>query len=255
MTDLKKFPDSECLYLSAEAEKKYILGKSQRIRYTIEYFNHILQSKEFKERKCKILDIGTSPFTFLFNKCFDAQISTIDLTDLYKRRCKSSNIIFEKCNILEEDIPFPDNEFDIIIFTEVFEHLISPPKPIFQRIKKVLKHNGTLVFSTPNLNSPYNILMLMLGKRILPRSYELFNEETDGDCVHGCGHWRKFTMEELIDILKRYGFKIIKYRHIIKPYINIRTSNPLRFIRRSGLKILMSMFPAAQFNLILARKE
>jgi 2-polyprenyl-3-methyl-5-hydroxy-6-metoxy-1,4-benzoquinol methylase len=241
--------------LSVEAEKRYILGKSQRIRHTIEYFNYILQDKKFEKRKCKILDIGTSPFTFLFNKCLEAEISTIDLTDLYSRRCRSDNIRFKKCNILEEDIPFPDNEFDIIIFTEVFEHLISPPKPIFQRINKVLNDGGTLVFSTPNLNSPYNILMLMLGKRILPRSYELFNEDADGDCVHGCGHWRKFTMEELIDILRRYGFKIIKYRHIIKPYISIRTSNPLRFIRRLGLKALMSIFPAAQFNLILAQKK
>lgn len=256
LADVKNFPDNECFNSSAKAESKYILGKAQRIRHTVEYFSYILQEKKYKDRKYKILDIGTSPFTFLYNKYFDAQISTMDLTDLYKRRCELNNIVFKKCNILMEDIPFLDNEFDIVIFTEVFEHLIGPPQLIFGRIRKVLKDNGILVFSTPNIASYYNLIMLLLGKSILTPVNLLFKEETLGNWnAHGYGHWRKFTMKELIDLLLKYQFKVIKYKRIMKPYMDIKTNNPFKFIKRLGWNAVVSILPAAQFNLILAQKK
>jgi len=232
------------------------LGKAKRIRHTIQYFSYILDKKRYKGKKFKILDIGTSPFTFIYNKYFDAQIYSIDLTDLYKRRCELNNIIFKKCNILTEDIPFPDNEFDIVMFTEVFEHLIGPPQLIFGRIRKVLKNNGILVFSTPNIASYYNLIMLLLGKSILTPLNLLFKEETPGNWIaHGYGHWRKFTMRELIDLLSECQFEVIKYKHIIKPYLDIRTKNPFKFIRRLGWNVIVSMLPPTQFNLILAKKK
>ena len=256
MTDVKSFPDNECFSSSAKAESKYILGKAKRIMHTIHYFSYILHEKKYKDQKCKILDIGTSPFTFLYNKYFDARISSVDLTDLYKRRCELNNIVFKKCNILTEDIPFPDNEFDIIIFTEVFEHLIGPPQLIFNRIRKVLKDNGVLVFSTPNIASYYNLIMLLLGKSILTPVNLLYKEETPGNWVaHGYGHWRKFTMKELLDLLLKYQFEAIKYKRIIKPYMDIKTNNPFKFIKRLGWNAVASILPAAQFNLILARKK
>jgi len=255
LTNIKSFPDSECFNSSAKAEKSYILNKAQRIKYTIKYFNYILQDEKYKDRKCKILDIGTSPFTFLYKKYFNAKVSTIDLTGLYKRRCELNNIEFKKCNILKEDIPFPDNEFDIVIFTEVFEHLIGPPQLIFGRIRKVLKDNGVLVFSTPNIASYYNLIMLLFGKSILTPVNLLYKEETPGKWIaHGYGHWRKFTMNELINLLSEYQFKAIKYRCIIKPYVDIKTKNPFKFIKRLVWNAIVSIFPPTQFNLIITRK-
>jgi SAM-dependent methyltransferase len=256
LAEVSRFPDKECFSSSAEAERSYILGKYQRIRLTIEYFSYILKDKKYKNRKCRILDIGTSPFTFIYNKVFNTRISTIDLTDQYKRRCGLNNIRFKKCNLLTEDIPFPEGEFDIVIFTEVFEHLIGPPQLIFGRIRKVLARGGVLVFSTPNISSYYNLVMLLAGKSILTPVNLLFKEESPGKWIaHGYGHWRKFTMKELIDLLSEYQFKVIKYKRIIKPYMDIKTTNPFKLIKRLGWNALASILPAVQFNLILARKE
>lgn len=178
------------------------------------------------------------------------------MTDLYKKRCESTNVEFKKCNILTEDIPFADNEFDLVIFTEVFEHLIGPPQLIFGRIRKVLKENGILIFSTPNLSSYYNLIMLLLGKSILTPTNLLFEEEAPGKWISsGYGHWRKFTMRELLDLLVEYQFGVIKHTRIMKPYIDIGTRNPFKFIKRLGWNTVVCILPAAQFNLILARKK
>lgn len=253
--DAKNFTDSECLNLSSKRESEYIRIHSPRIKSTIDYFNYFLDEKNKQGQKCKILDIGTTPFTFLYSKYLGAEISSIDLTNLLERRCKLNNVIFKKCNLLEEDIPFENKKFDIIIFTEVFEHLIGPPKLIFERIKKVLKADGIIVFSTPNIASNYLKLKLLLGKPILEPVYTVFHEDIHGNWIHGSGHWRKFTMRELKDILTMYQFKIIKSKHILKPFIDIRTKSPRKFIRRLALKILFMVLPASQFNLIIASNK
>ena len=175
---------------------------------------------------------------------------------MYKKRCGLNNIVFKKCNILKEDIPFTDNAFDMIIFTEVFEHLIGPPQLIFNRIRKVLKDNGVLVFSTPNIASYYNLMMLLFGKSILTPVNLLYKEEPPGNWIaHGYGHWRKFTMKELVDLLLEFQFEAIKYKRIIKPYMDIKTNNLFKFVKRLGWNAMASILPASQFNLILARKK
>ena len=42
------------------------------------------------------------------------------------------------------------DEFDIIIFTEVMEHLNFNPKPTLKKIHDLLKMNGRLYLSTPD---------------------------------------------------------------------------------------------------------
>jgi SAM-dependent methyltransferase len=255
VTDSKNFSDTECFNLNSEKEKTYILQKAQRIKQTIDYFEYFLQKEDFRNHECKILDIGTSPFTFLYRKYFDVKVFTIDITELLERRCNLNNIIFRKCDLLKEDIPFNDNEFDIIIFTEVFEHLIGPPQKIFYRIRKVLNDKGVLVLSTPNLVSYYNRLKLLSGTTVLPPAYSVFKEEIDGDLVSGYGHWRKYTMSEIKELLRRYCFDIIRCTYILKPEIEIKKSKMTGLLKKIILKALFILLPASQFILVLAGKS
>jgi hypothetical protein len=119
-----------------------------------------------------------------------------------------------------------------------------------------LKNNGVLVLSTPNIASYYNLVMLLLGKSILTPVNLLFEEKTPGNWVaNGYGHWRKFTMNELISLLSEYKFEVIKCKRILKPYIDIKTKSPIKFIKRLGWDAVASILPPTQFNLILARKK
>ncbi|MBL0340959.1 MAG: class I SAM-dependent methyltransferase [Bacteroidetes bacterium] len=56
---------------------------------------------------------------------------------------KAVDIIYDGINI-----PFPDNEFDIIFCTEVMEH-VPNPEHFLSEINRVLQSGGVLIMTTP----------------------------------------------------------------------------------------------------------
>jgi ubiquinone/menaquinone biosynthesis C-methylase UbiE len=48
-----------------------------------------------------------------------------------------------------EQIPFPDNAFDLVYSANVLEHLTNP-LAVFTEVNRVLKPNGRFLFKTPN---------------------------------------------------------------------------------------------------------
>lgn len=256
LIDIDNYPDNECLRLSAEAEKHYILSQAQRVGHTIQYLGRVFMNKDYKKEECTILDIGTTPFTFLLKDYFGSSVYTIDLTSLLQRRCKLRGVVFGKCNLIEEDIPFTEKQFDIIIFTEVFEHLFCPSRLIFRRIRKVLKDDGILIFSTPNIASYDKRKRLLLGKPIFTPIHTFFGEETEGGWTDKSSHWREFTMEELKELLLRYEFKVIKAEHIINPYVDNATMRPVKWVKGLCLRMVAHEIPSLRrYNLIMAQKK
>jgi SAM-dependent methyltransferase len=66
-------------------------------------------------------------------------------------------------NLEKVTIPIPDNSQDIIIATEVFEHLLWP-QSILDECRRILKPGGTILISVPNAVSlTYRIKWLMGG--------------------------------------------------------------------------------------------
>ena len=51
---------------------------------------------------------------------------------------------------LNEQWPFSNAEFDVIVLQEVIEHLENIPL-VFREVKRLLKPNGIFIFSTPNM--------------------------------------------------------------------------------------------------------
>jgi 2-polyprenyl-3-methyl-5-hydroxy-6-metoxy-1,4-benzoquinol methylase len=51
-----------------------------------------------------------------------------------------------------EELPFRDNSFDVVIIKHIVEHLPNPEKAI-REIGRVTASGGTLILSTPNLDS------------------------------------------------------------------------------------------------------
>lgn len=71
------------------------------------------------------------------------------------------------CATLDE-LPFPDEAFDLVTCNMVVEHL-SHPVAIFQEFSRVLSPGGTLMVHTPNTRN-YIVFASMMAKKFLPRS-------------------------------------------------------------------------------------
>jgi len=151
-----------------------------------------------------LLDIGTTQFTFLLRRLTPHKISTIDFTPGFGQRCADHDIAFETHDITSSALPFGGRRFDIIVFTEVFEHLLANPVRIFSKLKSMLSEGGALIFGTPNLASIQKRLLLLLNRPIL----DWPTWELGADDVHGHGHNRIYVRKELEAFMGKAGLVI-----------------------------------------------
>jgi len=118
------------------------------------YLNRYLMAKPFCNEK-KVLDAacGTGYGSYLL-KSWGADIvygldTDINAIKNAKHIFKESNLFFQTCNI--EQLPFNDNEFDVVVSLETIEHLDNL-EGFLQEIKRVLKPDGVVILSYPNNN-------------------------------------------------------------------------------------------------------
>ena len=153
----------------------------------------------------KILDIGCGYGTLsLFcQKLFHPEIFCIDFISSYlsKSLIEDKKINF-KVNNIETDKFQWDEKFDIIIFTEVLEHLNFNPKPTLKKIYDLLKVNGRLYLSTPDASQWGKITKYY--KNIAEIPHPTKDKKIIDDHIY------QFNKEELLKILDDVGFEIIK---------------------------------------------
>ena len=63
---------------------------------------------------------------------------------------------------LNESLKIPDESFDMIISTEVIEHLENP-RATFREFYRLLRPLGTIIVTTPNQESIRSLLALLIG--------------------------------------------------------------------------------------------
>lgn len=94
-----------------------------------------------------------------------------------------------------EEMPYPDNFFDVVYIGEVIEHTWVP-KQVIERCHAVLKDGGHLILDTPNIYSLSRMIRYMLtGKDII-----LGNPD----------HKLFFSRAMLEHLLQSSGFRIIE---------------------------------------------
>ena len=171
-------------------------------------FNFLLESviKSFSGlAKGKVLDLGCGDGDYakrLKDLGFDVIAGDIDIARFrYK-----NEIEFKHCDITKE-MPFPDNCFDYVLFMEVIEHLRNP-YVVISEINRIIKKNGSLIISTPN------ILSLKSRFRFLAEgAYEYFREspldqvKNPKEVVFNL-HLVPYRYQELEYLLSASGFKI-----------------------------------------------
>ena len=157
------------------------------------------------DRGLRVLDIGTTPNTLVIKRLrpnFD--VWTLDLTDLLKDRCEACGVHLRTCDLGNEPMPFEDSYFDMVIFTEVLEHLFGPPSDVLRETRRIIRDEGCLILSVPNIATLYNRVKLLLGATPLPDP----DEQMKKGWVHGYGHIHEYTAKEIGSVLVNSGFTI-----------------------------------------------
>ena len=134
-----------------------------------------------------------------FGSHFDSESSqVVSISSPESGATKTSVMNFSHFNIEDASFPFPDMSFDVIMLCEVLEHLQSDPLKVLLEIKRVLKPDGSLILTTPNVSRLENVCRMLAGVNI----YDPYS----GYGAYG-RHNREYNKHELSLLLDYCGFE------------------------------------------------
>src|SRR5437867_473858 len=108
---------------------------------------------------------------------------------------------FDCFNVETDEFPYPDEHFDVVIFSELIEHLGLNPVWALSEIHRVLKRGGHAIISTPNALSLERLsTYLRGGSEMVDRYAPLLG--------YGARHNREWHPAELRELLESTGFEI-----------------------------------------------
>lgn len=174
-----------------------IFIKKNNIKDNAQLYNFKFDKKRYQEtlfclcdlikRDDKILEIGNKNYL------------SSNITQKYFSKNNFTNTNFE---LRHGNYPLKDNYYDLIIATEVIEHICDDPyqeattfsgvKNMLLEFNRILKPNGKLFITTPNATGIWLIQRLLLHE--IPWFYDY--------------HFRELSINELSKLLFSAGFKI-----------------------------------------------
>ena len=187
---------------SSEELKNYLTEDFRRFLYTLALVPN---------QDGQLLEIGANPYftSLLLRKFthyqltltnyFGAGKSTLSTQTVVSRDGLKIPFSFTHVNVEQEPLPYADDSFDVVLMCEVIEHFTHDPLTALNEIRRVIKPQGTLILTTPNVGRLENIAHLMSGHNIYD-PYSAYGP-------YG-RHNREYTCEELRDLLSYTGFAV-----------------------------------------------
>jgi 2-polyprenyl-3-methyl-5-hydroxy-6-metoxy-1,4-benzoquinol methylase len=201
----------------AAGEKKYIDWLHAQYESILLDFNELFSTKGTHAKVLEISSFLGVVDIALAKMGFD--VYTFDIPEFQnnpqlKKLYSAYNVHPSAGNIKDigkTGLPYPDNYFDAVLFSEIIEHLNINPLPVLQEINRILKPDGIVYITTPNQANLFNRITMMLGGS-LRNSISTSVTQIDQSQHTICGiHWREYTLKELVEILEITGFSIKKY--------------------------------------------
>ncbi len=159
------------------------------------------------KQKC-VLDIGCATGKLLQRLGDEKGCETVGielegaLAEQARQRCHQ--LVVGDIEIL--DLPFQNEQFDVIVCADVLEHLRNP-SAVLEKLKRHLKRDGCILTSIPNIAFISARLNLLLG-RFDYRDYGIMDR----------GHLRFFTLRTAKELFVKHGFRIV----LVEGYNQVR---------------------------------
>ena len=173
-------------YFNGKNSFFYKLGYGRFAKF---YFDNLFKSLRPYLKKIttegRVLDVGCA-YGFMLERFPDVfEKFGIDISDyaIREARKRLPGVTFKIGNV-EDELPFPEASFDIVICNDVIEHLENPDGAL-KNISKVLDRDGILFIKTPNLNWFRKKFFAYADKK--EHHISMFSRQTLSDLLVECG--------------------------------------------------------------------
>jgi SAM-dependent methyltransferase len=125
-------------------------------------------------------------------------------TGRMRRILSDNDVRFVQWDLEQTPYPLDDDAFDVVLMTEVYEHLREYPIRSLQEARRVLRPGGRLYFTTPNAAYALNRVQLLRG-----RSVATALPDWIGGLPHA-RHAREYTFAEVRELMTTAGLRIVR---------------------------------------------
>ncbi len=145
----------------------------------------------------QLLDVGPSYLTELVAGTFGSiQIDTLGFAGAVVPDTVVHHHFEIDLNYLGPNQLLPQNQYHIILFCEVLEHLYTDPVWVLKQLQQLLTPGGYIILQTPNA--------VALGKRI---QMVMGRNPFQQIASHRQNHFREYTGPELLTICQQAGLE------------------------------------------------
>ncbi len=240
---------------SARADGKDAYFRLHRYRYEA-----ILQALD-AAAGARILEVGVTPGQFtqlLVDSGY--RVSGVDLNPAPRQVLwKRLGVEVRQANLEREPVPFADQSFDWVVFSEVIEHLVYSPLPVLREFHRVLAPGGRLLITTPNelyaKSRLRALLRILLWQSLATRAEFRQQMLLEGEARYTT-HSRTYTMGELCWLIEQAGFRIVQ-RHYTAPWERVGLElgrlrqHPLRVLVKGAFALLTGAIPPTRSMLLV----
>ena len=181
--------------------------------------------KSFLKKGDKVLSVGAGSAYVegVLAQELDIKVTVLDFAEvieLNKRYYDKLNFEYASCDLHKDELALKTSPFDLILFGDFIEHIPVAPSDLFINLGRLLKHNGHMVISTPNLGIFENIARLILMRPILDPAEKTFVPV----CYQNEGiHRRVYMPSELINAMGKadifHSLTCFIWYHVPKRFI------------------------------------
>ncbi|WP_174301493.1 methyltransferase domain-containing protein [Caulobacter sp. S45] len=173
----------------------------------------------------RVLDVGSGPFSAMLRDAFP-EVWTLG----FSGQAETRHIAYDFNAIQHGVMPQADTGFDLIVFSEVVEHLHVPAAAALVALKSLLNPGGAILMQTPNAAEIMNRVALLWGRN----PYERLRLTPMNP-----GHFREYTLAELADDAEAAGLEVLfsEYRDYF-PTQRVAGFHPVRLLLDQARKVV-----------------
>lgn len=150
----------------------------------------------------KILDLGCGDGNVTRLYLTKGEVIGLDVSTMALARARKRGIQTVQHNLNTLPLPFHAKNFDVVILTDVLEHLVDPLATLGE-CTRLLKPNGRVILTVPNFARLGNRFRMLAGDPIDILHFDKYGDEVE--------HLHWFTKPKLIYLAKKAGFKTVDF--------------------------------------------
>ena len=207
---------------------RYLNYRTRRYQWEAQLLRRLM-ARLPADRKLRMMDIGPSFQTILFDRLFHERITidTFGFADAkFPPPAGGVHLDFDL-----NDAYFPDRwphvqPYDLITMFAVIEHLYTSPVQVLGMLRSMVSPGGILVITTPNAAMLMSRVRLLLGSN----PFEQIRLDRTNP-----GHYREYTRSELCQMGREAGLEVVE-THIL----NLSSTGSLQ---SRAFRALSGLFP------------